>query len=877
MIFVPARYQIVIGGIFMIGDDSQKNKFPSGLSDVTQTVSAQENEETLNPAEQIVAFEWKPGDVIFDLYEVRKVSEGFGEETTEKDYYEGGFGRVYKVWHRGWNMELAVKVPRLEAYNTPAKKDNFIRECETWISLGLHPHVATCNYVRDLGGIPCIFSEYATAGTLEDWIGTGRLYDGGEKVALKRILDIAIQFAWGLHHAHEHEGGVIHQDVKPLNLLMMEEGTAKVSDFGLAKARALPDGGGTFGVDDDRHSMLVTSGGGYTPVYCSPEQLTGQPLSRRTDIWSWGLSILAMFQGGATWVQSGVPTGQLAAEILETYLEDNNRTAHEESEILEGIPLIPEGVIVLLRQCFQADPNTRPKTMLECADRLIEVYRAVSGNDYPRYTPKAAELLADDLNNRALSFLDLGKPDKAERLFDEALRRHPDHVLATYNRGLMLWRSAKTTDDKVLESLRACEQSEPENPMVSLCRGWVEWERGNFEIASYTFREYREIGGTIETREALDRINTQGFTSSKLGREKRIKANNYKVLSCCFSADGCFALSGGGSKYHFKDMDDDNAVKLWDIRKGQCLHSFEGHTAGVTSVCLSIDAQGALSGSMDRTIRIWSVRKGQCIRTLKGHLAEVLTVSAHGQVALSGSKDKTAKLWDLRTGNCIYTFEGHTESVSSVCLETNGQHALTASQDTTVKLWDINSGKCIRTFEGHASGINTISMTNSGLSVVSGSEDTTVKMWDIQKGTLISTFSGHTGAVTSVRISSNDRYILSGDKNGEVRLWDVASGRCLRTLEERYSSEINSLDISMDERWILIGKGQCLNLWDITRLTHDKWQKSVYLHSRVATALEAYKRHEEINAVIQETNKLLESNHPELVVCSRNNIAILKD
>jgi len=55
--------------------------------------------------EQAVSFDWVPGDVILDLYEVQKVIEGFGENFEERDYHEGGFGRVYKVWHRPWRRE----------------------------------------------------------------------------------------------------------------------------------------------------------------------------------------------------------------------------------------------------------------------------------------------------------------------------------------------------------------------------------------------------------------------------------------------------------------------------------------------------------------------------------------------------------------------------------------------------------------------------------------------------------------------------------------------------------------------------------------------------------------------------------------------------
>ena len=193
------------------------------------------DEAVLRQAEQAVGLEWKPGDVILDLYEVRKVTEGFGEQAVEKDYHEGGFGRVYKVWHRTWRREMAVKTPRLDAFATQKQKDVFTRECETWINLGLHPHIAPCHYVRELGGVPRVFSEYASADTLEDWIRSKRLYDGDRQTALARMLDVAIQFAWGLHYGHER--GVIHQDVKPINALMWDDGTLKVTDFGLAGAR----------------------------------------------------------------------------------------------------------------------------------------------------------------------------------------------------------------------------------------------------------------------------------------------------------------------------------------------------------------------------------------------------------------------------------------------------------------------------------------------------------------------------------------------------------------------------------------------------------------------------------------------------------------
>ena len=326
------------------------------------TPGAQAASEHQPVADADVPLEWNVGDVIQDLYEVLPVTVGSGDDAEERDYHEGGMGRVYRVRHIGWGRDLAVKCPRGDAFTSEDQKANFTRECESWMELGLHPHIASCFYVKNLGGIPRIFAEYVGAGSLKDWIEHGKLYEGGDgKQVLGRMLDIAIQSAWGLHYAHEK--GIIHQDVKPHNVMLTSAGTAKVVDFGLARAKAAA--GLTLSVDIGQ-SIMVTHAGGYTPAYCSPEQISGEKLTRRTDTWSWGLSVLEMFTGPATW-ESGLG----AAVVLKAFLEHNE----EDDDLGYDIPPMPSGVADLLAKCFQTDEADRPHTMIECAEALASAYR----------------------------------------------------------------------------------------------------------------------------------------------------------------------------------------------------------------------------------------------------------------------------------------------------------------------------------------------------------------------------------------------------------------------------------------------------------------------------------------------------------------------
>ena len=417
--------------------------------------------------EESVPAVWNVGDVILDLYEVT------GELGA------GGMGKVLKVHHTGWNLDLAVKSPLPELMQKPRAVENFERECETWVSLGLHPHTVSCYYVRRLGGIPRVFAEFVAGGDLKRWIKDGRLYQGGPTESLKRLLDISIQFAWGLQYAHAQ--GLIHQDVKPANVLMRADGTAKVTDFGLAKARAAAGEPVATNVSPSRESILV-SAGGLTPAYCSPEQAAGKPLSRKTDIWSWAASVLEMFTGDVTW-----PSGSVAHEALEAYLEVGTGD--------ERLPAMPPGVAVLLRKCLTRDPASRPNDMAEAAAVLQEVYREAIGEAYPREQPTLAKANAASFNNRALSLLDLGQETRAEELWDEALRIEPHHPEATYNRGICQWRQVRMTDVALIRELEQVRRSHPDRWIPDYLLALVHLEQGECERAIELLEKCQRAGG----------------------------------------------------------------------------------------------------------------------------------------------------------------------------------------------------------------------------------------------------------------------------------------------------------------------------------------------------------------------------------------------
>lgn len=372
--------------------------------------------------------DWQVGEVIHQ-YEVQDILG------------KGGMGIVYKVYDSRAHTLMAVKRPLPQCFRSQRDKEIFIREVKTWINLVPHPHILRCFYVQELEGIPCPFAEYIDKGSLKKSIRERDLYECGEQRALERILDIAIQFAWGLHAAHEQ--GLVHQDVKPDNVLLTAEGIVKVSDFGLAKACALiaSRSGSVQGRQATQESLPVSGGNIMTQAYCSPEQAALRKLTRKTDIWSWAVSVLEMFTGGVTWKY-----GPLTAAVLKQEQNEKPWAVH-----------MPEAIRELLLRCLQQEPRLRPATMAEIAEKLVKIYAQLLGSSYARAQPTAVESEQEQalrLFERGGALALLGQLEKALAAYEQAIDLVPLFGPVYASKGNALFRLGRYE-----EALIACPQA----------------------------------------------------------------------------------------------------------------------------------------------------------------------------------------------------------------------------------------------------------------------------------------------------------------------------------------------------------------------------------------------------------------------------------
>ncbi len=258
---------------------------------------------------------------------------------------EGGMGQVYRATDTKLKRQVAIKIlpPSLAA--DADRLARFQREAEVLASLN-HPHIAAIYGLEESAGISALVMELVEGEDLSQRIMRGA-------IPLDEALPIAKQIADALEAAHQQ--GVIHRDLKPANIKLRPDGTVKVLDFGLAKARN-PTGttSPNVSLSPTMAAPAMTYAGMIlgTPAYMSPEQARGKPVDKRADIWAFGCLLYEMLTGRSTF--AGETVSDTIARTLEREPDWQALPASTPAKIRE-----------LLRRCLQKDQQNRLQNITE--------------------------------------------------------------------------------------------------------------------------------------------------------------------------------------------------------------------------------------------------------------------------------------------------------------------------------------------------------------------------------------------------------------------------------------------------------------------------------------------------------------------------------
>ena len=201
----------------------------------------------------------------------QKLSENY---QIESRLGEGGMGEVYLASDRKTGKKVAIKVLSRQLSSRPEALERFRREAETLRKLD-HPNIVKLVDAFEREGQYEIVMEYIPSGSLHDLLKRGTL-------PIDRARQISLELCDALIRSHHL--GIVHRDLKPENVLMAEDGTPKLADFGVARL--------TEGLRMTRTGTKVG-----TPYYMSPEAWKGEVIDEQTDIWSLGVMMFEMLAG----------------------------------------------------------------------------------------------------------------------------------------------------------------------------------------------------------------------------------------------------------------------------------------------------------------------------------------------------------------------------------------------------------------------------------------------------------------------------------------------------------------------------------------------------------------------------------------------------
>jgi tetratricopeptide (TPR) repeat protein len=243
----------------------------------------------------------------------------------------GGMGTVYEAEDTRLGRRVAVKILPPEYSRDRRAKERFLREARTASAVD-HPNLCTVHDVGESEGRLYIVLALYEGETLRERIRRGPLPPADAR-------DIAIQVARGL--ARAHEAGITHRDIKPANVMLPRRGEAKILDFGIAR------------LEGDEVSLTGTGVSWGTPAYMSPEQVRGEPVDCRTDVWSLGVLLYEMVAGRRPFKGDGVQA------VLSAILT-------QEPEPLDRVrPEVPPELAQVVTRALAKDPAARYKSAVE--------------------------------------------------------------------------------------------------------------------------------------------------------------------------------------------------------------------------------------------------------------------------------------------------------------------------------------------------------------------------------------------------------------------------------------------------------------------------------------------------------------------------------
>jgi eukaryotic-like serine/threonine-protein kinase len=738
-----------------------------------------------------------------------------GDYELLEEIARGGMGVVYKARQVSLNRVVALKLILAGTYASEAAIQRFKAEAEAAASLD-HPNILPIHEIGDHEGHQFFSMKLVSGGNLGDTIGALKTRPR-EAAALLETLARAVHFA--------HQRGILHRDLKPANVLIAEDGTLYVSDFGLAKKVGGDDGG-------TRTGAVVG-----TPAYMAPEQARGaKGLTIAVDVYSLGAILYEAITGRPPF------RGDTVLDTLR--LVTDTEPAHPQSVF----PAADRDLSVLALKCLEKDPVRRYPSAEALADELkrwlngepIEA-RPATPIERTRKWVRRNPLVAALAGMAAVGVVGLlGFLVLALGLAAEAIQGQADAQKARNDavEAQQATDAAKDLSDRRLYAApTVLAQSALEQVQVRQARQALEaadparrgWEWGYLNWAVDTSRATVPDASGLKKAMRFSADGKHLFWASDEGLVRLDVARPDKTvywtrdvelitvtsdaptphlavtpdLSCAavYKRTGLHILSGRSGEF----------IPLGPPRKAPGgLDYFKG------AVAFSADGRHLYSAG-ERRLTCWTVPAGERVweMALEFESATVVAVSpAEDRVAVGVADKRFVHVIDVaKKAEAFHTAWDANDSAAAE-FTPDGKYLVTHCSFQNPRFWEVATGKLVP-LEHTASWASRYAVSRDGRVGVMGMSNGDVVTFDVATRKTRHLSRGHTNYVNAVAFSPDGTLVASAGRDRTVRIWGVADGR-LRDLFLGHDETVTTLAFSPDGKTLATGGGErAVKFWDL--------------------------------------------------------------
>ncbi|HEX6188460.1 MAG TPA: serine/threonine-protein kinase [Pyrinomonadaceae bacterium] len=771
---------------------------------------------------------------------------------------EGGMGEVWRATDQRLKRDVAIKILPPEFSSDIERVQRFEREAYA-VSALKHPNIITIHEIGQADDLHFIVTELADGQTLRDHLSNSRL-------RWRKGVRIAAQIASALNAAHT--AGIIHRDIKPENVMVQAGGHVKVLDFGIAKwvAATTADNFADSTAGGVQTRIGATPG---TLKYMSPEQVRGEKLDERTDIFSLGVVLYEMIAGRHPY-----------AELREDRIAVALRSVDEIS--------LPEG-----------DGRVIPSAL-----ELI-LTRALRKNRDERYA-SAAEMLADLAQLKSL--IEVSRQEKGQQLFRA---RNADELLTQF---VVLYDADKKTRIPLSALWTAwrfadLKRGKLERELIrkSLITGLSRIALLALVIAAVTMtaaavmsvsevweEKVMRDGHTAAVRQAV--FSPDGRLLVSVGEEAKVIvwdfAQRQRIATLAGHSDWVTSIAFSPDGKWFATGSDDQTVIVWDAARLEKAAVLEGHQDKVTAVAFSPNGRLLVSATQLLQTILWDTNRWEKVRELPisssygnvsfsrdshrllysfggaiidvatGHEAKNPNIAGnwaaispefdrmvmtdgegnvrflgrsslgdfsqwellgshahahrfHGRMAAFSPNGRLVAtcandiiLWNVATQTKIARLS-HTAEVWGLTFSPDGRWLISTHADGAILLWDVTEREAVANFNEHYGSVRAVAFSADGNRVASASEDRSIIIWNAESGKKEAVLVGHHSRVTAVQFATDGQSVASVEQSGGVvKIWDLGSRQPRLTFKHPSRNRPSyALAVSPDGRYIAVTDG----------------------------------------------------------------------